>query len=124
APPRSSSRIRSSRRRISAGPEPTVTCGVSRKLALAPLAGLAITVVVAFALPGHAHGKGHGHGGGGHGAHHSAHRGGSSGLWRQSPGSASPGTGNTATGRPGGVGRPGHPTSSPPTMVLPSPTGS
>src|SRR5262245_696352 len=90
---------------------------MSHKLALAPLAGLAITVVVAFALPGHAYRKGHGHSGGGHGAHHSAHHAGSSGSWRQSSGSASRDAGNTPAGRPSGVGQLGRPTSPVPTTV-------
>ena len=92
-----------------------------QKLTLALLTGLSIALLAGFALPAVAHGKGHGHSGG-HGVHHRAHHGGSSGLWRQSSGSASPGAGNTPTDRPGGVGQPGHLASPAPTLVLPSPT--
>ena len=83
--------------------------------------GFAAALVVVSALPRQAQGKGHGHGGRGQGAHHKAHHGGSIGLWRQSSGSPSPGTGNTPAGRPGEVTRTGHTTSPVPTTVLPSP---
>ena len=96
-------------------------CAMSQKLTLALLTGLSIALLAVSGLPGPAYGKGHGHSGG-HGAHHRAHHGGSSGLWRQSPGSASPG-GNIPAGHTGGVGRPGHPTSPAPTTLLPSPIG-
>src|SRR5262249_52646831 len=92
---------------------------MSHKLAFAHLGRIAITLAVAFALPGHAHGKGHGHSGG-HGAHHRAHHGGIVGLWRQSSGSASAGAGNTPAG--GVAQHGGHPTSPLPTTVLPSST--
>jgi hypothetical protein len=97
---------------------------MSLKATFALFTGLVVALLAVSALPGPAYGKGHGHGGQGHGAHHhGAHHGGSSGLWRQSSRSASPGAGNTPTDRPGGVGQPGHPTAPVPTAALPSPTG-
>jgi len=94
---------------------------ICQKLTLALLTWLSVALLAVSALPELAQGKGHGHSGG-HGAHHRTHHGGSSGLWRQSPGSAAPGAGNTSAGHPSGVGQPAHPTSPAPTTVLRSPT--
>src|SRR5262245_33236734 len=96
----------------------TGACGMSQKLTFMLLTGLSVALLALSALPGLAHGRGHGHSGKGHAAHHSAHHAGSSGLWQQSSGSASPHAGNAPAGRPGGVGQPAHPTSPTPTTVL------